>query len=83
MIQPLIIWSKHKLEALEEAIEIAEAGGLDTVTWTEQAKPSRWAKGVEHTWPMAEARTRADQVRVDLHLNPMPVFPENREGKEP
>lgn len=83
MTRPMVIWNQHKLETLEEAIALSEAGGRRTVEWTETEKPSRYAKGIDHSWPMAEARETADRVRCDLALNPMPVFPENREGREP
>lgn len=83
MTRPLVIWNQHKLETLEEAIALAEAGGRSLVTWTETEKPSRYAKGIEHNWTMTMARETADHVRTELHLNPMPVFPENREGREP
>lgn len=83
MTRPLVIWNQHKLETLEEAIALSEAGGLAMVTWTETEKPSMFAKGIEHHWTISLARETADHVRTELYLNPMPVFPENREGREP
>jgi ubiquinone/menaquinone biosynthesis C-methylase UbiE len=79
----LIIWNKAKLDALEEAIRVAESGGKVVVIWMERDSASRWAKSKEHIWSLTEARHAADSVRAELRINPMPVLPENREGKEP
>lgn len=79
----LIIWNQLKLDALEEAIDVAVAGNQSTVTWEECESASRWARGKKHTLTLAEARETANRVRCDLHENPMPVLPENKEGREP
>lgn len=79
----LIIWNQDKLDALEEAIDVAVAGNQRVVTWEERESTSRWATVKKHTVALEEARETANRVRCDLHQNPMPVLPENKEGREP
>lgn len=83
MTRPLVIWNQHKLETLEEAIAAANAEGRSLVKWTETEKPSRYAKGIEHAWTLSLAVETAAEVRAEMARNHMPVFPENREGREP
>lgn len=82
-MRPLIVWSAHKLEALENAIEYATANGHDVVEWGEQKSASQWSKTQNHTWPLTDAIYALNEAKAVLASNPMPEFPENKEGKEP
>lgn len=77
MIRLALHWDEGSYEKLWEATKMAAEAGQEHFTVDLGRKKGRHIFGTE------EALGLCETLSAQFKLNPMPVFGENREGKEP
>lgn len=82
LISSPMVLTADDIDHLEDAIQQAEEDD-GIVRYCAPPRPRFGVAKVTHTLSLEEAYRLRDDGKAALAANPMPVFPENREGREP